>query len=311
MPNQISWPEGKAFAFTIFDDADLQTIENGGPVYKFLSDLGMRTTKSVWSIQGRGTPKVGGATCEDDRHLKWVLSLQQKGFEIALHNVTYHTSTRQETALGLEIFRRLFGHYPHSLANHTGCKEGIYWGASRLSGINRLLYNLLHLKTKNGLYQGHVERSPLFWGDLCREKVRFVRNFTFADINTLRACPIMPYYDPDRPYVNYWFASSEGPTVDRFNVLLSEENQDRLVDQGGACLVYAHFGCGFWEGRQLNSRFECLMKRLGKMNGWFAPVSTVLDYILQARGNHTITARERSNLERKWLWHKVYSGGTR
>jgi hypothetical protein len=121
----------------------------------------------------------------------------------------------------------------------------------------------------------------------------------------------MPYHDPDRAYVNYWFASSEGPTIDRFNLLLSEENQDRLADQGGACLMYAHLGCGFFEGRHINRRFEYLMKRFAKMNGWFVPVSTILDYILQVRGKHTITSRERSSLERKWLWHKICSGGTR
>ncbi len=52
---------------------------------------------------------------------------------------------------------------------------------------------------------------------------------SFGDINTLKVCPFMPYHDPDRPYVNYWFAASEGPTIDRFNSMVSEENQDRLA----------------------------------------------------------------------------------
>ena len=71
------------------------------------------------------------------------LGLQAGGFEIALHNVTYHTSTRQETADGLERFFRLFGHYPHTMANHTGCRESIYWGRARLSGFHRVIYDLL------------------------------------------------------------------------------------------------------------------------------------------------------------------------
>jgi hypothetical protein len=36
------WPGGKDFAFTIFDDADSQTLENGRPTYGLLAELGFR-----------------------------------------------------------------------------------------------------------------------------------------------------------------------------------------------------------------------------------------------------------------------------
>ncbi len=97
---KIEWPAGKDFAFTIFDDPDLDTVENVAAIYSFLDDLGLRTTKAVWPIRGNGTPKLGGATCEDEQYLKWILRLKEQGFEIALHNVTYHTSTREQTAHG-------------------------------------------------------------------------------------------------------------------------------------------------------------------------------------------------------------------
>src|SRR4029077_4703389 len=125
---------------------------------------------AVWPIRGNDTPNVGGVTCEDEQYLRWILSLKEQGFEIALHNVTYHTSTREQTAHGIERFYQLFGHYPHSMANHTGCIESIYWGDERLSGLQRLFYNLLHLlpNRRKAMSEGHVEISPLFWGDLCR-----------------------------------------------------------------------------------------------------------------------------------------------
>lgn len=304
MRNGREWPEGKDFAFTIFDDPDLQTVDNVGTVYSFLSDLGFRTTKAVWPVRGNSTPKVGGATCEDAQYLNWVRDLQRKGFEIALHNVTYHTSTREETMHGLEVFSRLFGHYPHSMANHTGCHEGIYWGNSRLSGGQRAIYNLLHLSRHN-VHQGHVEASPLFWGDLCRQRIKYVRNFSYGDINTLKICPFMPYHDPARPYVNYWFGVSEGARIESFNSMLSEENQDRLVDEGGACIMYTHLACGFLENGKLNKRFKSLMERLSKMNGWFVPARTLLDHILSTRGHLSLSSRERNRLERKWLMHKI------
>ena len=310
---KITWPDGKDFAFTIFDDPDLDTVENVKAIYAFLNDLGLRTTKAVWPIQGRDTPRIGGATCEDKRYLKWVLDLQHQGFEIAFHNATYHTSTREQTERGLDAFRRLFGHDPSSMTNHSGCHESIYWGRERLSGNKRAIYDLLHLQVngKRMRFQGHLLTSPLFWGDLCKERIKYVRNFVLGDINTLKACPEMPYHDPLRPYVNYWFAGSEGPRVDSFIAMTNEANQDRLALEGGACIMYTHLASGFLEKGTINKRFRSLMERLSRMNGWFVPASTLLDHILKTRGNHTITHEERNNLERNWLWHKLFHTGGR
>ena len=85
MTPKIDWPEGKDFAFTIFDDPDGDSVETLEVVYSFLRDLGFRTTKAVWPIRGDGTPKVGGATCEDEQYLKLVLGLKEQGFEIGFH----------------------------------------------------------------------------------------------------------------------------------------------------------------------------------------------------------------------------------
>jgi hypothetical protein len=307
VPN-IKWPAGKQFAFTVFDDPDLDTVENVAAVYSFLAELGLRTTKAVWPIRGTRAPKIGGATCEDEQYLQWILNLKEQGFEIALHNVTYHTSTRSETSCGLEAFFKFFGHYPHSMANHSGCNESIYWESARVSGVQRLIYNMLNLKLNgnDSGSQGHIESSPLFWGDLCKAKIKYVRNFTLGDINTLKTCPAMPYHDPARPYVNHWFAASEGPNVRSFNAMLREENQERLAREGGACIMYTHFASGFLENGRINERFQTLMERICKMNGWFVPVVTLLDYILQARRNHSTTGAEISALERRWLWHKIW-----
>ena len=53
------------------------------------------------------------------------------------------------------------------------------------------------------------------------------------------------------------------------------------------------------------------MQRLSERPGWFVPVSTLLDYLEAHRGyRHVITAAERRVLERRWLMHKIRSGGT-
>ncbi len=305
---RIQWPDGADFAFTVFDGTDFATLEKVREVYALLGDLGFRTTKSVWPVRGSRSPNNEGATCEDARYLEWLRGLAAAGFEIGLHNATFHTSTRAETRRALEEFRKLFGDYPRTMANHVGCSEGIYWGDARLEGLNRTVYNLLTRYRRQLRFRGHVPGDKLFWGDLCRETICYVRNFVFRDMNTLAACPFIPYHDPRKPYVNYWFASSEGPTVARFVECLDETAQDRLESEGGACIMYTHFAMGFYLDGTLHTRFRQLMERLARKRGWFVPVCTLLDYMRSIRGDYVITPRERRMLELRWMAQKVLVG---
>lgn len=305
---RIQWPDGRDFAFTIFDDTDSATLELVRPVYDVLDGLGLRTTKSVWPLRGEGSPDFSGSTCADPEYLAWTLGLQAKGFEIGYHGATFVTSRRERVIAAIERFNDLYGHYPLSMANHLACRESIYWGADRVTGINRLAYNLLTRFRGNGRFRGHCEGDPLFWGDICKEKVRYVRNFTFKELDTLAACPMMPYHDPERPYVNHWFASSEGRNVEAFNRCLTEANMDRLEARGGASIMYTHFASGFNDDGHINPRFQSLMERLAGKNGWFVPVTTLLDFLAQQRGPTVISDRQRQGLERRWLMSKLTIG---
>jgi len=306
---RVQWPDGRSFAFTIFDDPDSQTLEAGREIYALLEDLGFRTTKGVWPIRGSGTPSDHGGTCAEPAYRTWAQDLQRKRFEIALHNATLHTSERRETQLGLQKFAEYFGAFPISMAQHYYCDENIYWGDQRVTGIQRLLYNALTLGHNRNRFHGHLPGHPQFWGDLCQQHIRYMRGFTFAETNTLQACPYMPYHDPARPYVNYWFASAEGANAETFAARISEANIERLEAEGGACIMYTHFGLGFWDGRAIHARFRRLMARLARRKGWFVPVSQVLDYLLAQRGGQAVLQPvERRRLERLWLLHKVRYG---
>jgi hypothetical protein len=304
----LTWPDDKRFAFTVFDDTDSQTRANGEPVYRLLEDLGFRTTKSVWTVAPTDTPSDHGSTCADPDYRDWVRQLAGRGFEIGWHNATSHTSPREVTLAALEQFASYFGDYPRTMANHYFSNEDIYFGDARVTGMNRLAYNLLTGFRNCGRFRGHVQGDPLFWGDACRDKIRYVRNFAFAGINTLAECPYMPYHDPKRPFVNRWFASTDGAIANSFVERVSEANQDRLEAEGGCCIMYTHFGLGFYERGALHPRFVELMKRLSQKNGWFVPVSKLLDHIEGTRGPVVLTAGDRRRLERRWLWHKVRYG---
>jgi len=310
MPSRrVPWPDSKAFAFTIFDDPDSQTFAEGREVYACLRDLGFRTTKGVWPVRGSLPASDHGITCADDpRYVDWLLSLKEAGFEIGLHNVAPHTSTREETARGLDAFADLFGHDPITLAQHYFCDENLYWGENRVGGARRLVYNLVTRGRNRGRFNGHVPGSPLFWGDLCQRRIRYVRNFVFGDINTLKACPEMPYHDPARPFVNLWYGACEGANVRSACATLSEARQERLELEGGACILYTHFGHGYMRTGKIDPRFRDLLSRLASRSGWFVPVAVLLDHLRDQRDPLVLDESGRRALEWRWLRHKVRYG---
>ena len=78
--------------------------------------------------------------------------------------------------------------------------------------------------------------------------------------------------------MKYWFSSSDGSGVSAFNELLSSQNLDRLEKEGGVCIVYTHFAYGFVdENGQLNATTKERLEDLASRNGYFVPVSQLLD----------------------------------
>src|SRR5712671_3596171 len=180
----IAWPEGRRFAFTIFDDPDGQTVEMGKRVYGLLAELGFRTTRGVWPGAAVRTPNSGGASCEDPEYRRHTQELQACGFEVGYHNHTKHSSTRAEIIAGLDAFRGYFGHDPQSMANHYNA-DAIYWGPARLTPPIRSVYVMATAGRQNGRHFGQVPGPPCFWGDVCHERIRYCRTFVYASINTL------------------------------------------------------------------------------------------------------------------------------
>jgi hypothetical protein len=97
--------------------------------------------------------------------------------------------------------------------------------------------------------------------------------------------------------------------VKAFNRRLSEAEQDRLEAEGGACIMYTHFASGFWSDGELNPRFREVVRRLARKNGWFVPVTTLLDHLVaQHREPSVLTSAQRRALEVRWLRSKIRVG---
>ena len=303
-----NFPDGKRFAFTVFDDTDNSTVQNVGPVYQLLDELGMRTTKSVWALPNVPGARFSGSNLHDRDYLEWVVGLQSKGFEIALHNVRNSDSPRDIVEHGFAEFEKRVGQRPRIHVNHSSNRENIYWGDARLNSPGvRLCYNLSTRFRRAGQFLGHVQDSEFFWGDICQEKIEYVRNFVFDEVNLDRVTRLMPYHDPSRPFVNLWFSSCEGARVETFCDTLRESNQEKLEGEGGVCIMYTHFAVGFCNGK-LHPRFEELMRRLAQKNGWFVPVSTLLDFLRTESSDRTISREALTALERRWFLQKAHLG---
>jgi hypothetical protein len=249
-----------------------------------------------------------GATLRDPEYCAWVLDLEKVGFEIGYHLTAATSSERKYIEAGLQFWWDTFQKNPKTFANHSMCQDNIYWGTNRLTGLFKRVYQLQLLFSSRYKSCGHDPNSPYFWGDICQQRITYVRNFVYPDINTLNACPYMPYHDPVYPYVNQWFSASEGAVAKKFIRTVSEKNQDRLIEAGGACIMYTHLAYGFFDGHKIHPDFVRLMKRLAKESGWFVPVGTLLDYIQEQRGTYTLTDLNRSELEWNWLKHKINYG---
>lgn len=299
-----SWPGGARFAFTIFDDTDMSTLADAPLVYDLLDQLGLRITKSVWPLDPTGPPLTGGSTCEDPEYLAWVRQLQADGHEIGYHNASDHPATRQRTIEALDRFEELFGHAPRVGADHAGNTECVYGAASRLTGSRGWLHHRVMglLRPGRGHSAGHVPDSPWFWGDVLRERISYWRSFTFHQLDARAMAPRVPYHDPARHYVNWWFPSTHAPRCADLVAALDPARLDELEAAGGVCIVYTHFGLDFVRDGTLDPAFRDAITALARRDGWFAPVSEVLDHLLAEGGPHRpLTDRERRTMELRWI----------
>lgn len=300
----VELPGGKRFAFTIIDDTDVATTENVRPIYQLLEELGMRTTKTVWSEAcPEGSDLFSGSeTLEDPGYRAFVVDLQRRGFEIAWHGATMESSDRERTLDGLDRFRDTFGADPRVYANHAYNRENLYWGEARIDDpILRGVYRRFNGRPP-GYYQGHVEGSRYFWGDVCHDRIEYVRNLTFRTVNLLEVNPSIPYHDPTRPHVRWWFSAADADDCHAFNELLSRDALDGLADRGGVCIVATHLGKGYVRNGEVHPRTRAVLERLARRDGWFPPVGELLDFLRAQRSSSTLPRREWARLQWRWAF---------
>ena len=118
----ITWPDGKRFAFTVFDDTDWPRWRTSAPVYDFLYDCGFRTTKSCWPF--RGDPAEARVTPARRARIPTTCggccSCRPAASRSAGTGPPGTACRGKTTVAGLEKFAKCFGHDPLTAANHAG-----------------------------------------------------------------------------------------------------------------------------------------------------------------------------------------------
>ena len=275
---KIKWPNNCDFAFTVVDDTDGATVNNVKPVYDYLYEKGIITTKTCWVYPPRDNVYTGECL-EDEAYRNFLLDLKEKGFEIGFHNAGSGGFKREETKSAFEKFKDVFGDYPRLHINHSNNIENIYWGSNRFSGIVKWLYKI---KRSSVSSFGHDEKSEYFWGDICKKHIKYIRNRTFNGINTLKEDKRLVYKEKGKEkFSNYWFSSSDGMRLKPFLQLLTKPNVDKLEKEKGLCIVYTHFAYDFVdENGNLSEEFKKTIDYIASKNAWFAPAGEILDYVL-------------------------------
>lgn len=297
----LEFPGGKRFAFTVIDDTDVATVANVEPVYRLLDRLGMRTTKTVWPLAcPEGSRNFSSSqTLADEPYLAFVRNLQARGFEVTWHGATMESSRRDRIATAFERFRELIGHYPRIHTSHAENRDNLYWGIRRVD-LPLLKLVLKSLGHPANYFLGDREDSPYWWGDLCSRHIVYARNLTFGTLNLAKINPSMPYHDPSRPLVRYWFSCADAENGDRFAALLHPRAQQQLESEGGFCVVATHFGKGFATNGSVHPLVAERLEMLSRRPAWFPTAGELLDWLHARRQSETIPAAEWRSMQWRW-----------
>ena len=297
----LLYPNGAEFAFSILDDTDDTTVSNGKPIYDLLEQLGLRTTKTVWSFDSpkeEQGPYFAGQTLEAEDYREWCQHLSQAGFEIAFHNARMSSSKRNDTIDALNLIESLFRKPVRLHCNHGQNRENLYWGDKRYqSTIFRVIFALLPGLTRSERYEGDSISSPYYWADIAAERLSYMRMLAFNSLDCNCLSPKGPYRDSRKVPSPIFFNTADAPDVHAFNALVNKQSLDQLQRTRGWAIVSTHFGKGFYKDGKINEEFVQTIKDLGNRPGWYVPVSELLDYLVAEIGVRQIGSVKRFCME--------------
>jgi hypothetical protein len=133
---------------------------------------------------------------------------------------------------------------------------------------------MLELYARGHHCSGEDPESPYFWGDVCRDRVRYIRLLRTAEIDTLSVNPSMPYHEAEKPYVRHWFSA----TKRSFRDCTTAAALDGLERSRGACVLYQYL-CRYADPRHgVAPAFRAGLERLSSRPAiWVDTAGVLLD----------------------------------
>lgn len=238
---RLIWPPAPFSAgCTVVDDTDAATHGQVKAVYDFLKKKNFPITKTVWAFEADekcGLPALPdstlrGVTLEDAEYAHYCKDLLESGFEICLHGASAGNNKRGKQQAALDLIREEYG-APGTFICHSKNADNLYW-EENVTALQPFRY-LLGLYSKHNC-SGERPDSEYFWGDLCREHVRYIRLLRTRNTNTLAANPSMPYHDPAKPFVRSWFSATKRSLRD----CSTEKALRRLRRESGLTVLYQY-----------------------------------------------------------------------
>jgi hypothetical protein len=239
---ELRWPPAPHRAgFTITDDTDAATLESVRAVYDVLDAHGVRVTKTVWAFPPEepcGIPALPpsiqrGVTLADADYRRYCEHLAARGFEITLHGATAGNNRRATIERAFAELDRSFPR-PSTYICHAKNADNPYW-QEKVVARGPLRWALASYGRSHRC-SGEDPASPYFWGDLCLERVRYIRLFRTRNANVLAANPSMPYFEREKPYVRGWFSAAKRS----FRHVTEDAVLDRLEREWGLCVLYQY-----------------------------------------------------------------------
>ena len=299
IPVKLLWtPHPYRGGFAILDHPDGATLERVRAVYDYLDSMGVRTTKTLWAFEPEGPSGIPplpelvleGVTLESRAYRDYCVRLARGGFELALHGASAGNNRRGRTCAAFDRLERELGAAARTYVCHAKNAENPYWqGKAVVGGPLRWAANLAGWRHR---CSGEDPASPYYWGDVCRERVRYMRLFRTPEINTLGANPSMPYFEREKPCVRGWFTATDR-SLDRATrpdalALLAHEN--------GLCVSRQHLARHANPGGSgVTEEFDRAMRRLREAPDlWVDTAGTMLDRLRAIQG--VVLAYRDSNL---------------
>ena len=299
--NTVHLPDGGKFAFTILDHPETAAVSAVRGMYDLLDEFGIRVSRAVWSFGSADSGRYDSrGSLEDSEQLEFALELQSRGHEICWAGASRGANRRERTIEGLERFREVFGQYPRLYVNSSTNRESLYWGSDRIDQPLLKAVAQRAAPTPIGYYLGHVDESAFWWGDVCRQHIDYVLNLTFEEVNVRRINPGLPYHDPLRPWVRWWFSATEVDNGGEFNQLLRPDRLERLVREAGCCIISTKLARGYLRDPQGERLTRRRVDSLVKAGGWFATASALLDHYRAHGAGEVLSESEWDNMQRRF-----------